>query len=210
MLVLLLAVAAIYFYFREPTHRRAFQQRVAETRESLAREKKLPVWEGTVVVVEALEGDKLQVNTENSPNVVVRLAGVDAPELPDRFKRGGQPLAEESRDYLSSLVANKAVQMSIMATDVSKTPLVLIHAEGEFINYKIVASGLAEASGEGLNALPAALRHALENAEYIARAGHLKIWSLSNYVRPVEYRIRQQRALGLPTPVAPSPLPGAR
>ncbi len=62
----------------------------------------------TVVVADVLEGDTVVVNPEATPGIVACLAAVVAPEMPDKFKRNGQPLAEESRNLLATLVKEKA------------------------------------------------------------------------------------------------------
>jgi hypothetical protein len=68
--------------------------------------------------------------------------------------------------------------------------------DGEFVNAKVAAAGFAESGGEGLSDMPAKLKHAIQNGELLAKRQKLQIWSLPNYVRPVEHRIRQQKALG--------------
>lgn len=192
VVVAILALLA-FLLLRNPDHQRYIAQKFAESREMLG-SRKPPVWEGTVVVVDAVEGDKAIINTETSTGITVRLAGIDAPEMPEKFKRNGQPLAEESRDYLASLVQNKAVQMTIVATDTAMTPLVLFTVEGECVNPKVTAAGFAEAAGDGLSAMPVKIKHEILNGELLAQREKRKIWSLPNYVRPVEHRIRQQRA----------------
>ena len=142
-----------------------------------------------------MKGDRLKVDLEVSRKLLVRLAAIDAPELPrDHFYKG-QPLAEESRDYLARLLEGRAVDMAIVGTDGTKTPLVLITVEGEMINTKMVEAGLAEVTPETVEGLPAKQRHALQNAELIAQRNRRGIWALTNYVRPVEFRIRNKGAL---------------
>lgn len=196
--VLVAAVAGVaYYYLRNPVHRRTLSQRAEEIREEIKDNAAKPVWTGTVVVVDALEGDKALVNTETNRGVAVHLAGIDAPEMGEKNRHNSQPLAEESRRYLASLIKDKAVEMAIVGTDATKSPIVLLTLDAALVNTKMVEAGLAEVSPEGFDALPAKIRHALENAELSAKEKRTNIWGLANYVRPVEYRIRQQKAGGL-------------
>jgi hypothetical protein len=43
--------------------------------------------------------------------------------------------------------------------------------------------------------LPAKQRHAIENAQLKAKEERFCIWTLTNYVRPLEFRIRQNFAV---------------
>lgn len=190
--VALIIGAVAFYYLKNPNNRREIVQTATEVQDEFRKEKVKPVWTGTVVAVDALEGDRAVVNTENAPRVAVRLAGIDAPELPDKFKRNGQPYAEESRDYLAEMIRNKALEMVIVGTDSAKRPLVLLSLDGMLINAKLAEVGLAEVAGDGLEAIPRKLRHQMENAEYKAKQLRTNIWGLTNYVRPVEHRIRQQ------------------
>jgi micrococcal nuclease len=184
-----------YRYLGNPDDRRHLIQTAEELKEGLPQEKKSFPWTGTAVVVEVIKGDRLKVDLEVSRKLLVRLAAIDAPELArDHFYKG-QPLAEESRDYLSRLLKGRAVDMAIVGTDSTKTPLVLITVEGEMINAKMVEAGLAEVTPETLENLPAKQRHALQNSELVAQRNRRGIWALTNYVRPVEFRIRNKGAL---------------
>ena len=194
ILFLLLAAilgATAYHYLSNADYRRELVQKAEEAREVLKEDKKGVPWTGTAVVAEVVKGDRAKVDLEASRKVLVRLAGIDAPELAkDRYHKG-QPLAEQSRDYLLKLIQGKAVEMAIVGTDATKTPLVLLTLEGVLINAKVVEAGFAEVTTETSEPIPAKQRHAIENAELKAKKGRLGIWGLTNYVRPVEFRIRQ-------------------
>src|SRR6516225_9567818 len=120
-LVLILGAIALYF-LGNPANRRALTQRAEEIKERVQDDKKF-VWTGTAVVVDAVKGDRATVDTEANHKVIVRLAGIDAPELPVNPTRKGQPFAEESRDQLAQLVKGKAVDMAIIGPDPDKHPL---------------------------------------------------------------------------------------
>jgi endonuclease YncB( thermonuclease family) len=190
--LLLVIVSTIAFYFlHNPLYRRELAQKAEEVKEDLHDEKKKPAWSGPAVVVDALKGDKVVVNTETSQRAIVRLVGIDAPEMPVSHARPGQPLAEESRQYLVKLAKDKAVEMAVVGTDASRFPLALLTVDGILINAKMTEAGMAEATTEYAEKIPAKQRHAIENAELSAKENHLGIWGLTNYVRPVEFRIRQ-------------------
>ena len=193
--VVLVLAAVAYHYLGNPDYRRDLTQKTEEIRERINDEKKF-AWTGTAVVLDALKGDRLKVDTEANQKVIVRLAGIDAPELPlDHFHKG-QPFAEESRDHLSELIKGKAVEMAIVGTDPDKRPLVLLTLDGVLINAHMVEQGLAEVARETAAGIPAKQRHAIENAELKAKKDHVGIWTLIDYVRPIEFRIRQKMGPG--------------
>ena len=191
LIVVFMLAAVVYHYLGNPEYRRNIAQKSEEIRERINDEKKF-AWTGTAVVTETLKGDHAKVDTEANQKVVVRLAGIDAPELPlDHFHKG-QPFAEQSRDHLAELVKGKAVQMEIIGTDSDKRPLVLLTLDGVLINALMVEAGLAEVASETAAGIPAKQRHFIENAELKARRDHVGIWTLTDYVRPIEFRIRQK------------------
>jgi micrococcal nuclease len=193
-LVLMLG-AITYYFLGNPAYRRKLTQKAEEIQDRIKEEKRF-AWSGTAVALDSVKGDRAMVDTEANQKVMVRLAGIDAPELPvDKFHKG-QPFAEESRDHLAQLIKGKALEMVILGTDADKRPLVLLTLDGAFINAKMVEAGLAEVAGETMTGVPAKLRHTIENAELKAKQDHLGIWTLTNYVRPIEFRIRQKIASG--------------
>ncbi len=188
--LLLLVVGALGYHFLSSAHnRRAIVQKAEEVREEL-QDDKLIRWRGTVVALEAVKGSQAVVDTEVAKKVTVNLAGIDAPEPPASRLKQGQPLAEESRAYLAQLITNRVAEMLILGTDSAMHPLVLLNVNGALINAKMVEAGLAEAVLDNPKAIPAKSRHAIENGELAARQSRLGIWGLTNYVRPVEFRIR--------------------
>jgi endonuclease YncB( thermonuclease family) len=83
-----------------------------------------------------------------------------------------------------------------VGTDPDKRPLVLLTLDGALVNARIVEAGLAEVASETAGGIPAKQRHTIENAELKAKQGRLGIWTLTNYVRPIEFRIRQKETKG--------------
>jgi endonuclease YncB( thermonuclease family) len=197
MIVVLILIAGVivYYFLGNPAYRRQISQQTEEIRERINDDKKF-AWLGTAVVLEAMKGDHAKVDTEANQKVIVRLAGIDAPELPlDRLHKG-QPFAEESRDYLAQLIKGKAVEMAIVGTDPDKRPLVLLTFEGALVNARLVEAGFAEVASETAAGIPAKQRHTIENAQLKAKHDRVGIWTLTNYVRPIEFRIRQKEIKG--------------
>jgi endonuclease YncB( thermonuclease family) len=191
-LAVLILGEILYYFMGNPLYRRELTQKAQEIKETVLDDKPI-AWTGTAVVVDAVKGDRATVDTEDNQKVTVHLAGIDAPELPlDRFYKG-QPFAEASREYLARLVKDKAVNMDVLGNDPDEQPLVLLSFNNELINAKMVEAGLAEAASETFSPIPARQRHAIENAQLKAKEERLGIWTLTNYVRPVEFRIRQNR-----------------
>ena len=180
----------LYYFLSKPTYRRALEQSAAELRERVQETEKKPVWQGMVVVTNVIDGDTIVVRTEQHPQVVVRLAGIDAPEVPHPKHDPGQPLAKESRDFLVNLITNKALTMSIVAVDALKRPVVLLTDGDKLVNTEPLAAGMAETYEEFFDSLSVKVQNALKNAEFDAKQKSLGIWGLTNYQRPSEYRIR--------------------
>lgn len=196
-LFLVCLAGTLYYFLSKPLYRRAIVQTAEEIREQIKEGEKKPVWQGMAVVTNVIDGDTLEMRTEQYPHVIVRLAGIDAPEIArttGTIKDPGQPLAEESRDFLRKLLQDKAVTMSIVAVDSFKRPVVLL-TDGEVIfNIAPVAAGMAEVYEEFLGVLPIKTQNLLKNAEWDAKEKSLGIWALRNYQRPAEYRVRHMQS----------------
>ena len=187
--VVLMSVGIVgWVYHRDLT------QKVEEIEEDFGNGKKPVTWTRAAVVEDVLKGNKARVGLEGGYRTIVCLAGVDAPEMPENPARPGQPLAIESRQYLAGLIKNKAVEMSAVGVGSDGCPLVLLALDGALVNAKVAEAGLAEVNRGNIGRIPARLRHAIENAEWRAQKSRFGIWGLSNYVRPVEYRIRHRTA----------------
>ena len=195
-LFLLCLVGTCAYFLSKPSNRRFIAQKAAEIKEQVKTGEKQPTWQGVVVVTNVFDGDTVAVRTEQFPLVVVRLAGIDAPEMPIAAKKTaypGQPMAQESADYLRYLLQDKSFTMSIMTVDFQTRPVVLLMDGDRILNLEPVASGMAEVSEESFGALPVKIQNALKNAELEAREKKRGIWALENYQRPVEYRLRHPK-----------------
>jgi len=149
-----------------------------------------PVWQGTAVVTDVFDGNTVQVQTEQYPKVIVRLAGLDAPLLSRNPAVPSQPMADESQAFLAQIVRNRAVTMSTYTVDSFKRPVVVLTVDNEPVNLQIVQAGMAELHPETLKTLPPTLRTNMQTALTDAKKRVRGIWALSNYESPAAYRIR--------------------
>jgi endonuclease YncB( thermonuclease family) len=184
-------VGAVYYFWSNPDYHRRFVQKAAEVKEKIQEGDKKFRWSGPGVIAEVVDGDTVVANMESRPKVTLRLAAIDAPEVNALHPNKGQPLSQESKEYLAKMVLNRAVDIDIVGVDQISRPVVLLAEGGTNVNVKMLEAGLAESQEEFADRLPIRLKHALDNAELQAKEKHLGIWGLTNYVHPAEYRIRQ-------------------
>jgi len=183
-----LLIASFYIWHHPDLFKKLL--RLEKPPEKVKVEEKPPVWEGTALVIEVIDGATVQVQTQQHPTVTVRLAGIDAPILSRNPLQPSQPLAEESRSFLDQLVKNRAVTMAIYAVDAAMRPVVVLTLDQETINVLSLKSGLSEVSPEFLKAIPDAIRADMEKAQSEAKARSQGIWGLAFYESPAAYRIR--------------------
>ncbi len=98
---------------------------------------------GQVNVVQVSDGDTIKV-VENGKEITIRLAGIDAPELSGKKHIPGQPFCLKAKEYLSTLVLNKVVNIKFYGKDASGKSLGEIFAEKVNINLEMINAGLAE------------------------------------------------------------------
>jgi endonuclease YncB( thermonuclease family) len=189
--VVLLGVA--FHLWRHPEYFKKIFHFESTPEKTVAVETVEPVWQGSVVVTEVLDGATVQVQTEQHPKVIVRLAGIDAPVLSRNPTVPSQPLAEESQAFLEQMVKNRAVTMSTYMVDSFKRPVVVLTVDNEQVNLKQVTAGLVELYFETLKSLPPTLRADMEKALTDAKKRSHGIWGLGNYESPAAYRIRAAR-----------------
>ncbi len=127
-------------------------------------------------VAEVLDGDTLRI--ANGP--VVRLIGVDAPELPRR-DRPGDPGAERARDFLREQVDGTRVRLEREMEYEDRYGRALAHVvteEGRNLNAALLREGLAHATVHPPNVERAGEYFAIE-AE--ARAAEKGIWKETHF-----------------------------
>jgi endonuclease YncB( thermonuclease family) len=144
-------------------------------------------WAQVFRVIEVYDGDTIRVTGEDI-ELLVRLVGVDAPEIWKDVRYAGQPFGREAQAYLASLILNKEVGITGYGYMDNKILLGEIFFEGENINLKMLEAGLAEIPPEG------SLPEELDSNPYIEAEGRAKtapegIWTLGqDYVSPTKWR----------------------
>jgi len=147
---------------------------------------------GTVIKVS--DGDTITVHTPEQTKLKVRLYGIDAPETEKvnsetgQVSKPGQPMGDESKTFLTSLVLDKTVNLDVLDIDKYHRLVCVVWLKTDNINLKMIKAGMAEAFVEYLN--DQIYRQMFIGAEQEAKAGNLGIWSKENYVRPRDFRKR--------------------
>ncbi len=137
-------------------------------------------------VTHVYDGDTIKV-TENGNEIIIRLAGIDAPEISNKKHLPGMPFCMKSKEYLSSLVFNKTVHIKFYGKDAAGKSLGEIFAGELNINIEMINAGLAEvyrgAPARNLNI------SAYRNAERTAKESVKGIWELRDqYFSPWDWR----------------------
>ena len=141
----------------------------------------------TATITKITDGDTVQAVTPEGTKLKVRLYGIDAPETAKR-KIPGEPFGSDARDYLTSLVAQKAVQVEIRDIDRYRRMVAVLWLGEKNINLEMINAGMAEAYAEYLKQ---PYRTPFIQAEQEAKARGKGIWSQgSSYERPSQFRRR--------------------
>jgi micrococcal nuclease len=141
---------------------------------------------GQYQVTHVIAGDTIKVD-DGTKKITVRLAGIDAPEIPQRNNQTGQPFNQRSKKHLSSLVLNQVVDINSYGFDADGRMLGEIIFEGKNINLVMVQAGLAEVyRGKPASGMDMKLYW---KAEEEARKANRGMWALGDkYVSPWEWR----------------------
>ncbi len=135
-------------------------------------------------VMSCHDGDTCRVELSKALTIKIRLAGIDTPEMGDR-QRKPQPFAIEARDFLSSQIVGKQVQLRQIALDRYNRPVVEVKVANKIINLALLKKGLAEVykkSGTDLDKV------SYLKAEAAAKKLKIGIWNLKNYQTPYQFR----------------------
>jgi endonuclease YncB( thermonuclease family) len=126
-------------------------------------------------VVSVHDGDTVRVLDASNVQHKVRLDGIDAPER-------GQPFGTVARDRLAALVMGKAVTVHNEGRDKWGRTLGRIEVEGQDVNHRMVADGMAWHYVAFNNDAR------LAAAERAARAAGRGLWGDAKPVPPWEWR----------------------
>ena len=94
-------------------------------------------------VVRVTDGDTIKAVADHM-EIIVRLVGIDAPELGRKKNEPGQPYSRKATKYLASLVLNKTITIKEYGTDRYKRILAVVFANGTNANLEMVRAGYAE------------------------------------------------------------------
>jgi micrococcal nuclease len=138
---------------------------------------------GAVVPGSVHDGDTLRV-TLNGKELKIRLCGIDAPE-------SSQPLGEQSRDYLESLlVSGQVIVVPVEKDRYGRTVAELFlpsqqGGEEMHINSEMLMAGMAYVYPQYVDGCPNG--DVLKRAEAVGQEAKVGVWA-GKHQRPWEYR----------------------
>jgi micrococcal nuclease len=148
------------------------------------------------VVNKVVDGDTVNIVTNERTKLKVRLYGIDAPEIQHVNKRTGivskpgQPYGNEAYRALEMIIYGKKVKVTIMDTDRYGRMVAVLCLGDRDINREMVQAGYAWAYREYLKG-PYASEYI--DAENDARSKHLGLWQQPNPQPPWEFRNRMRK-----------------
>ena len=124
-------------------------------------------------VVKVADGDTITILTDSKEQVKIRLFGIDAPEKKQAY-------GEKSREFLSSLIAGKIVNIKEKHTDRYGSTVGVVYYNNTDINKKMVLNGYAWA-------------YTRYSKDYVsehnkARASKFGLWADPNPIEPQDFR----------------------
>lgn len=136
---------------------------------------------GTVVNVH--DGDTITLIDQDKKQIKVRLEGIDAPELKQAY-------GSASREHLSMLVGDKAVNVRWYKKDKYKRTVGKVLVDGVDANLRQVQDGFAWHYVKYAAEQPVKDRQEYAKAERAARAEHKGLWQVAEPIPPWEWRAR--------------------
>lgn len=131
------------------------------------------------IVSKVHDGDTITViyNTKTKKKVVVRLYGIDAPELPQFF-------GLESKNYLTGMIKDKKVLIEFLGGDQYNRQIGKIFIDKLYVNNEMVKSGYAHWFD-----VYAPIDEDLKQSEINAKNKQAGLWAYSNPIIPWKWRI---------------------
>jgi endonuclease YncB( thermonuclease family) len=133
------------------------------------------------VVTNVVDGDTVHIRTSGGREVIVRLAGMDAPEKSQAFGMA-------AKQHLTSLIAGQAVSCRSTKKDRYGRLVGKISLNGQDINFAMVQAGFAWQYKEYASEMSPQDRLSYSDAEHSARLARLGLWSDDNPIYPSDYR----------------------
>jgi endonuclease YncB( thermonuclease family) len=103
---------------------------------SKAKPQRVAASEFTGKVIKVVDGDTIDVLTDDKEKVRIRFSGIDTPER-------GQPYGNNATRLLKKLIAGKTVRVVPQGGDRYKRTVGAIYHQGRLINLSLVEAGLA-------------------------------------------------------------------
>lgn len=126
-------------------------------------------------ILEVVDGNTLKVSTVEHDTFLVKLKGVDAPEI-------GQDFGNESLNYLKKLVDDKNISIKYSGKDRWGNRLVEVtNKNGDSINEMIISNGYAWVDRFFLN------QEGLMNLQEKAKSKNKGLWSQKDPMEPWVY-----------------------
>ena len=124
-------------------------------------------------VIKVADGDTITILTDSKEQVKIRLFGIDAPEKKQAY-------GEKSREFLSSLIAGKIVNIKEKHTDRYGRTVGVVYYNNTDINKKMVENGYAWAY----------TRYSKDSVSEHnkARASKFGLWADPNPIEPQDFR----------------------
>lgn len=129
----------------------------------------------TLKVDRILDGDSFEVSGNS-----FRIAEIDAPEYSQQY-------GVESKNYLSNLILNKKVKISVKSTDKYGRKIAEVFVDGRKVSELMVASGNA------MQYRYYSRDKRLSDLELTARTQKLGLWKYNNAVEPYQFRKKHEK-----------------
>lgn len=127
------------------------------------------------LVVAISDGDTIKVRCPDQPQIVIRLAEIDAPEK-------AQPFGQRSKELLSTLCFKKQAEIRPPTRDRYGRTVARVLCAGSDVNAAMVRAGMAWAYTRYLT------DPQIQAMEIVARRERLGLWSDAHPVPPWEWR----------------------
>ncbi len=132
-------------------------------------------------VTEVMDGDSVSILDARQERHLVRLAGIDAPEI-------GQDFGKKARKFLSDLILEKTVAVSGSRIDRNGEFVGKVLVYGRDVGLEMVMAGFAWHFKLYANEQIDRDRQLFESAEFHARKSRFNLWSDSKPTPPWEFR----------------------
>jgi endonuclease YncB( thermonuclease family) len=140
-----------------------------------------------VKVVSVMEGDVINVLMPSEDRLVLRVAGIDAPELTQEF-------GQKAVLTLAKMVEGKEVMATAITQDESRRYVTILNSNGRDVGLFMLLNGLAWTLEEDLEAMPEELAETYRTAVAEARAAKRGLWGGPHQIEPRRWREMVKKA----------------